>query len=1273
VGVTDLTIAAYPGEYVRFDGAYQLPWIQDTATTWHADVSGLPQFAGTGAWSDWAGTLTSVTAHVVDGFEATNIYPRATCVAGTTAPSGLEGASGGTNPAQTYLSLFRELHDGQRYFVCSNDDSPGSGANYYLFWNAALSKWVISNTLSDDVVDYWSLDTGETDPQSASEYQPHGACCGTIECTRADMTGIPADFTDFPVQTQNSDDALTTYYNDNGTNKLLYDLFYFDWQNLVVYFRSNEVNPITDPDTQLWVKQGQYSDFWLSAVSPPATGVTIEGITFGWGTNIRGVATDCTFSNFTMLGGAIQANISNSLFEQGYFDFLGGDALLRSSGVYEESRYVHDFYINGSGGGHDTIRDTFIGRDLSGSSMSLTEGSDTVYDVVSYGAELGPMVWGTGHMFNFVGINAPYLAQGVVAQGMNDWAWMLWGDSNDEQLDHSYLEITACGAYGVLGDYDTVVATGTEVDDNVVAAEGWTNGIVTYDPFYFMSYGSGVSFSSISNNLFIADRDVGGRFGGGTALQAYSHTAFLDYLAGQGYAGNAYSLDTSDYLDVAAADAFLDSQPSLADAMAYFRGHAAAMAAANGATASQGPVLNLVYGNHPQTVTASTTLELLDDSGQVIIGDEIIDISKNNGALVWGGVSLSLGESQTLLAGDVMYAVTYSGYDNILVCPLTTVTGVSSTAAADAQYTLGGTVPIAVTFSQAVNVSGTLQLALNDGGVANYAGGSGTAMLTFNYVVAVGQETSDLDYASTDALALNGGSIRDLAGNAAVLGLPATCTDGLASLNVTINTGPPTITDVFSSVAADSEFGMDATVPIIVAFSQPVTVDTTGGTPQLALNANSTAAATYVSGSGTDALTFDYAVAAGDATSPLDYTSTAALTLNGGTIENVVGQAANFTLPATRTDGLAAADIVIDSSKTLVVPPADWTSAGLTLALGGAGNLYVTGLSGDVVPPCPPAGVWNIVIAAPDAPTGDLTIDSSNGNPIPAGGLTYCGGGGLIITGGGSLTLSLPNTYTGGTFVSEGVLVAENSAAIPSGSTLSVGPDGSVVLGDPAASEPLALAQTGAGGLQQPDTAGTTAAAAPAPAAASTAAAVQTAAAALAPTLAPVVAAVPAPLVPPATAMAPTTVVVVATTAAEPGRASLDPAPAAIPSSTVSPLPSDRPSAVSRLSSAWLSAVSALSGPLASASWFASAVPYSDAAVPGQPGGQPAAAAAFQVAASGTAASCEATDEALLRLARFPARRAATQAGLEHPAVPRSSGLACETLDLLARSIAKRQ
>ena len=119
------------------------------------------------------------------------------------------------------------------------------------------------------------------------------------------------------------------------------------------------------------------------------------------------------------------------------------------------------------------------------------------------------------------------------------------------------------------------------------------------------------------------------------------------------------------------------------------------------------------------------------------------------------------------------------------------VTTVSSTTATGI-YGAGTVIPITVTFSEAVNVSGTPQLTLNDGAVVNYTSGSGSATLTFDYTVAAGQNTTDLDYASIGALTVAGASIKDSGDNAVVLTLPATGTDGLAAKNIVINTTPAT-------------------------------------------------------------------------------------------------------------------------------------------------------------------------------------------------------------------------------------------------------------------------------------------------------------------------------------------------------------------------------------------------------------------------------------------------------------------------------------------------
>lgn len=102
-----------------------------------------------------------------------------------------------------------------------------------------------------------------------------------------------------------------------------------------------------------------------------------------------------------------------------------------------------------------------------------------------------------------------------------------------------------------------------------------------------------------------------------------------------------------------------------------------------------------------------------------------------------------------------------------------TVTGVSSTKANGA-YGVGEVIDIQVTFSKVVYVTGTPQLTVETGATdraADYLSGSGTTVLTFRYTVQSGDTSGDLDYASTSALALNGGTIKSVTGVAATLTL----------------------------------------------------------------------------------------------------------------------------------------------------------------------------------------------------------------------------------------------------------------------------------------------------------------------------------------------------------------------------------------------------------------------------------------------------------------------------------------------------------------------
>ena len=102
----------------------------------------------------------------------------------------------------------------------------------------------------------------------------------------------------------------------------------------------------------------------------------------------------------------------------------------------------------------------------------------------------------------------------------------------------------------------------------------------------------------------------------------------------------------------------------------------------------------------------------------------------------------------------------------------------------DGEYIAGDTVPIEVTFSSAVAVSGAPRLLLETGTTdrhADYAAGTGTATLRFHYTVQADDAAADLQYKGTAALALNGGRIEAAADSLdAVLTLPAL--DAAASL-----------------------------------------------------------------------------------------------------------------------------------------------------------------------------------------------------------------------------------------------------------------------------------------------------------------------------------------------------------------------------------------------------------------------------------------------------------------------------------------------------------
>ncbi|MBI5296881.1 MAG: lamin tail domain-containing protein [Chloroflexi bacterium] len=98
-----------------------------------------------------------------------------------------------------------------------------------------------------------------------------------------------------------------------------------------------------------------------------------------------------------------------------------------------------------------------------------------------------------------------------------------------------------------------------------------------------------------------------------------------------------------------------------------------------------------------------------------------------------------------------------------------------------------------------------------------------------------------------------------------------------------------------SSTTTDGYYTTNAVIAVTVQFSSNVNVT---GTPVLQLETGlQDGFASYASGSGTDTLTFNYIVQAGDASADLDYLGADALSLNGGTIIGAVG-GASLALPS---------------------------------------------------------------------------------------------------------------------------------------------------------------------------------------------------------------------------------------------------------------------------------------------------------------------------------------------------------------------------------------
>ena len=143
-------------------------------------------------------------------------------------------------------------------------------------------------------------------------------------------------------------------------------------------------------------------------------------------------------------------------------------------------------------------------------------------------------------------------------------------------------------------------------------------------------------------------------------------------------------------------------------------------------------------------------------------------------------------------------------------------------ATADGSYTTDSSIDIQIIFNEVVTVTGTPTLTLETGDndrTASYVSGGSGYIHVFRYTVQSGDDSSDLDYKSTTALGLNGGSIQDAAGNNANLTLPSPgASNSLAdSKNIVIDAVAPTITSGETGTNKAENSGAGQTVYTITA------------------------------------------------------------------------------------------------------------------------------------------------------------------------------------------------------------------------------------------------------------------------------------------------------------------------------------------------------------------------------------------------------------------------------------------------------------------------
>ena len=186
------------------------------------------------------------------------------------------------------------------------------------------------------------------------------------------------------------------------------------------------------------------------------------------------------------------------------------------------------------------------------------------------------------------------------------------------------------------------------------------------------------------------------------------------------------------------------------------------------------------------------------------------------------------------------------------------------------------------------------------------AAGTDSADFSINAITGVVRLTADPDFEVQSSYAFTVVAT-DAAGNSSQQAVTLNIND--------VDETPPTLPSIVSVVLTDAlgaendVLNAGDTVRATVTLDTPVTVDVTGGTPQISLEINDTAVlADFVTGGGPDELRFEYVIQAGENDDDGISIPANAINANGGLITDALGNAADLDHAAIADNGAFVVD-----------------------------------------------------------------------------------------------------------------------------------------------------------------------------------------------------------------------------------------------------------------------------------------------------------------------------------------------------------------------------